>query len=83
MCPDSVDSDSDSDQEWELWEYIHDDGCCELAFFPSYQDEKRRGLDSGAKLLCRINARGYDDAMQKKYDYLGWGRYKPIPDVND
>ncbi len=63
---------------WELWEQIHEDGCSQLSYFPSSQAQSRKSLPADANLLTKIEAFGYDDAMQKRNDFLGWGKYKPM-----
>jgi hypothetical protein len=79
MSHKSSDADPDRPGLWQLWELVHDDGTSELSFFPKWQESSRRGLSADAKLLCEIEARSYDDAMQRRNDFLGWGPYKPIP----
>jgi hypothetical protein len=70
-------------EQWELWELVESDGAQQLTYFPSTQDYSRRALDPRAKLIWTVQAFSYEDAMQKKCDFLGWGKYKAIPNVND
>jgi hypothetical protein len=65
--------------QWELWEFVHDDGTQESSYFPSTQDHSRRGLDPRAQRFWTAHAFDYNDAMQQRNDYSAWGRYKPIP----
>jgi hypothetical protein len=82
MCPDDPQPGGSSVELWELWEIVDDDGT-QLAFFPSSQQHSRDRLEAHAKLIFTVEASGYDDAMQKRNDFLGWGPYTPIPNRND
>ncbi len=79
MCPDVGNAIGVGTEGWELWEFIHDDGSCELAFFRSSQDHTRRGLEPGSKLIWTVEAKSYNDAMQRYHDHMGWSPYKPMP----
>jgi hypothetical protein len=32
--------------------------------------------DPDAKVICTFEAQTYEDALQKRNDFLGWGEYK-------
>jgi hypothetical protein len=83
MCPEQDDHDFDQPEMWELWEFVHEHGGSELSYFRASNERARRSLETTAKLLWTVEASGYDDAMQKRNDFLGWGPYKPIPNRND
>ncbi len=40
-------------------------------------------IDGPSRLVHVIYAATYEEAMQKHYDRLGWGRYSPLPGVTD
>jgi hypothetical protein len=79
MCPDQREPDLESPETWELWELVHEHGGSELTYFRESNERARRALEPTAKLIWTVVASGYDDAMQKRNDFLGWGAYKPIP----
>jgi hypothetical protein len=74
------DTDFNSSTTWELWEYVYDDGSTQLSFFNSANENSRSGLDPKAKLLQKFQAITMNEAMQKYYDFMGWGTYKPMED---
>ena len=69
----------DQPATWELWEHVHDDGTSQLSFFPEWQENSRSGLNADAKLIWTVEASGYNDALRRYHDHMGWTPYKPIP----
>ncbi len=37
-------------------------------------------LEPNAKLIWTTEAEGYNEAYQKYYDFMDWGKYTPIVD---
>ena len=78
MCLEHVDPDAGN---WELWVFVHEnDGTNEFSYFNSSNERARRGLDPCAKLILSVEATSYQDAMQKRNDFMGWAPYKPMSD---
>ena len=61
-------------QKYELWS-SEAEGCDD--FFPADSDN-RRHLPPDAKLICVIEAASWNEAQQKRYDFMGWGHYRTI-----
>jgi hypothetical protein len=61
------------DKEYELWSSEIE---CSHSFFPADNDSARDSLAPDAKLVCVIRATSWNEAQQKRYDFMGWGHYK-------
>jgi hypothetical protein len=62
---------------YEAWQ--SDDGC-ETIFgtVEGIKQQMEQGLmPKNAKLLHRLEAGYYEEAMTKYYEIMGWGKYKP------
>jgi len=47
--------------------------------YPNYEQNLQLIKDEGDCSLIRVfEAENYNEAMQKYYDYMDWGKYKPI-----
>ena len=44
---------------------------------PNYEQNIQM-LKPNAELIWTTEAENYNEAHQKYYDYMGWGKYKPI-----
>ncbi|HLP90326.1 MAG TPA: hypothetical protein VK184_17290 [Nostocaceae cyanobacterium] len=62
---------------YEIWR--NEDGS--LDFFPSTNDSARALLDDNAQLIKKIEANSWEEARQKQYEFLEWGNYQPLHDV--
>lgn len=61
-------------QKHELWSSESESS---YAFFPADGDD-RQHLPPDAELLCVIEAASWNEAQQKRYDFMGWGDYRTI-----
>jgi hypothetical protein len=58
---------------YELWRSVSTGS----DFFFEVDDAcDREALDSDAILVCTIRAASWNEAQQKRYDFMGWGHYK-------
>lgn len=64
---------------YELW--LSGDGSYD--FFASTNDSARALLDDNATLIKKIEADTWEAARQKQYEFLGWGNYQPVPDIDE
>ena len=62
-------------KKYELW-LSEDEGSD--AFFAADNDSAKESLAPDAKLACVIEAASWNEAQQKRYDFMGWGHYKTI-----
>lgn len=64
---------------YEVWEVVDPAGGTQIALLEKGQFESRRHMyDGKAELLTSFEAETYDDAAQKRNDFLGWGKYQPM-----
>ena len=68
--------------KYELWKTI-DEKVTSLSFIcvdaENYQQSINL-LEPNSKLIWITNANTHNEAMQKYYDLMNWGKYKPIID---
>lgn len=62
-------------EKYELWSSASEGSD---SFFLVDKDSARDGLAPDAKLVCVIEATSWNEAQQKRYDFMGWGHYKTI-----
>lgn len=60
-------------KKYELWSSESEGSD---AFFSADDDSAKESLASDAKLICVIEAASWNEAQQKRYDFMGWGYYK-------
>lgn len=67
---------------YTVWRQRDDDGesftLIEGEGPPRFSDG--RLVEPDAELVCRIEAKSWDEANQRHYDLQGWGPYRPLPD---
>ncbi len=61
-------------KRYELWR----SGAAGLAdsFFGAGNDSAHRSFESDAQLIWTVEASSWSEAEQKRYDHMGWGRYR-------
>jgi hypothetical protein len=60
-------------KKYELWSSASESSD---TFFPTENHSARDSLAPDAKLICVIEAISWNEAQQKRYDFMGWGHYK-------
>jgi hypothetical protein len=65
-------------KKYELWSSVSESSD---SFFPADNDRTRDSLAADAKLVCVIEATSWDEAQQKRYDFMGWGHYKTFEEA--
>jgi len=60
-------------KKYELWSSATEGSD---TFFPVDNYSVKAGLAPDAKLVCVIEATSWNEAQQKRYDFMGWGHYK-------
>lgn len=66
---------------YELWEYASGHTFFPRDFEPAAYSERVRVLvaeEPAARQTWTVEASNYNEAMQRLYDYKGWGRYRTI-----
>jgi hypothetical protein len=72
-------------QTFEAWQ-IHDDECIEIVFGSLVQiaECRRTGeLSDSAKLIHRLTADTYENAMSEHHRRMGWEPYKPMGEAKE
>ncbi|MBD2386357.1 hypothetical protein [Cylindrospermum sp. FACHB-282] len=64
---------------YELW--LSGDGSYD--FFPSTNESARALLDDNAELIKKIEADTWAAARKQQYEFLGWGKYQPVCDIDE
>ncbi|MBC5797616.1 hypothetical protein H5968_21310 [Sphaerospermopsis sp. LEGE 00249] len=64
---------------YELWQ--NEDGSYD--FFPSHNESARVLLDDNSQLIKKFEANSWEEARQQQYEFLGWGNYQPVSDLDD
>ncbi len=59
--------------KYELWSSATESS---ETFFPADNNSVKAILAPDAKLICVIEATSWNEAQQKRYDLMGWGKYK-------
>jgi hypothetical protein len=62
---------------YECWEESKGTEMTEISFFPSDNDVARSLLKAGARLIYRIEARSWEEAMAEHHKRQGWEPYRP------
>jgi hypothetical protein len=62
-------------KKYELWSSESEGSD---AFFVADDESARESLAPDAQLICVIDAASWNQAQQKRYDFMGWGHYKTI-----
>lgn len=59
---------------YQLWQ-----SDTEQSYVLLYEDDPEcvKILAPDAKVVLRVEANSYEEAIQKQYDFLGWGTYTP------
>ncbi len=63
-------------KRYELWR-SRADGLRE-SFFPADNDSARNSLEPDARLIWTCEASSWNEAQQKRTDFMDWGRYRTI-----
>jgi hypothetical protein len=66
-----------------LHEYWENEDGGECGAVRERSDQLRPTLTPGARLVFSLRASSWHQAMQLYHDRLGYGEYRPIPDVPD
>ena len=64
-------------QRFELWR-SEVEGSDSFFPAPKTAEERVRHLPPDAKLLWTTEAASWNEAQQKRYDFMGWGRYRRV-----
>jgi hypothetical protein len=67
--------------KWELWENKDKTNFSFLGVeYPNYEQNLQilKDEDDDFELIWTTEAETYNEAMQKYYDFMDWGKYKPI-----
>lgn len=62
-------------KKYELWSSASESSD---SFFSTDNDGARSHLAPDAKLVCVIEATSWNEAQQKRYDFMDWGHYRTI-----
>lgn len=66
---------------YELWEAVSPEGGSQFALLEAGQIATHTPLFEGTPmLLTTFDADSYEEAAQKRNDFLGWGKYHPMKD---
>ncbi len=65
-------------KKYELWSSASEGSD---TFFNADNDSIRNILAADAKLICIIEASSWNEAQQKRYDFMGWGHYRTFDKV--
>ena len=57
----------------ELW---HSKSNYSYSFFPNDLPNAHKDLEDDAELILSVKASSWEEACQKMYDHLGWGKYE-------
>lgn len=70
---------------FELWKSNSENSQLFIPRNECYEIEmkKHKEITPDQELVWTCEARSYFEAMQKYYDHMGWGKYKPEPDWED
>ena len=67
-------------KKYELWRTT-EKGLADSFFEAGTSDEKRHQLlEPDARLIWTCEASSWDEAQQKRYDFMAWGTYRPLGD---
>jgi hypothetical protein len=73
VTPQPTNSNEMENKKYELWSSESENSD---SFFPAENDSARDLLAPDAKLIHVIEANSWNEAQQKRYDFMGWGHYK-------
>lgn len=62
-------------QRYELWESASEGSD---SFFPANSQRARETLAPDARLIWVVEAASWNEAQQKRYDFMGCGHYRTI-----
>lgn len=65
-------------KKYELWSSATEGSD---TFFNVDNNSARNSLAADAKLVCIIEASSWNEAQQKRYDFMGWGHYRTFDEV--
>lgn len=60
---------------YEIWE---DEENNEITLKRADQSLEKTGIKETAVMVHSFDAKDYNDACQKQYDFYGWGKYTPM-----
>ncbi len=61
--------------KYELWRSKSENSD---TLFAADNDSARETLAPDAKLIWTVDASSWNEAQQKRYDFMGWGHYRTI-----
>jgi hypothetical protein len=69
-------------EKWELWEPVRSPNeeppnDYFIPAGPAGEQLRQSALEDGYLCTLTVEAESYDAAMQKFYDFKGWGKYRP------
>jgi hypothetical protein len=65
-------------QKYELWRSPDGGMDSFFAASASADEQKHERLEPDSKLIWTTEAASWNEAQQKRYDFMGWGHYRTI-----
>jgi hypothetical protein len=59
--------------KYELW---HSESECSYTLLKEGDRSAEHLKEADARVICVVEAETYEEALQKRNDFLGWGEYK-------